>query len=257
MKNTPITYLSSPGANEIIIIKKFGINLNFNSVAYANGGACLLKNGSTAITGTLAATAVTSGVSNCNGAGNSAVATITGSSLRNQAVLLTNNTASFTSGNSNVNFWCIYSIESFSLNITTNSVNNVANAGFAKTEVIIPSASVQGLGTTPVSILPSPGSGKAIIPNFVTFLMPYNSVQYNSVNLSLVYNGQSTAIMSTGSTTFMSASNDAVICVVTPTLSNVNPTAAGGLGIDILAGGTCGSGNSPIKVILGYSVITL
>lgn len=256
MRNTPITYLSSPGTNEIIIIRKFGINLDFNSIAYSGGGTVILKNGTNVITGTIGVTNVTAGSSNCFGGGNAATATITGS-IRNQAVLLTNNTASFAAGNSNVNFWCVYSIASFSLNSVTNSVNNIANNGFAKQTIIIPSASVQNLGSTPVSILSSLGAGKAIIPNFISFLMPFNTTPYNAVNLSLVYHGQSTALMTTGATTFMNASADAMINIVSPTFSNYDPANANGLGIDLTASGAAGSGDSPIKVILEYSIVDL
>jgi hypothetical protein len=263
MNGAPILFdtISNPGANKAIVIKYWGFDLSFNSAAYTGGGAINLyyDNARTQqATVNVAATNMTAAASVCtNGAGSAAI--IPGANAINKPIYISNATAAFATGDSNVTFFAFYSIINIdSSGFPQNCINNQSNNNtFNVAELYIPSAQVQTLNGTPLSIVGAPAAGQAIMPERMTSILIFNSVAYSSSLVSLIPHGGATSLLtSTGS--FISGTATQFQTTAVPSLSNYTPSNLSGLGLDVKASANPGaSGDSALKIYLSYSIITL
>ncbi len=263
MNGSPVLFdtIPSPGANKATVIKYWGFDLSFNSIAYTGGAGIGLyyDNARTQVaTQNLPAVNMTASASVC--ANSSGLATaITGTNAINKPIYISNITSAFATGNSSVTFFAFYSIINFDSSVfPQNCINNQAgNNSFNVTELYIPSASVQTLNGTPLSIVASPGAGKAIFPQRMTSMLIFNSVAYSNALVSLIPHGGSSSLLSS-TTNFISGTATQLQTTSNAALNNYIPSNFSGLGLDIKASANPGvSGNSALKIYLSYSIITL
>lgn len=77
--------------------------------------------------------------------------------------------------------------ESQFADLIDSSLNLVDDANIKTSSLIIPSAEVLQLFTTPKILVPDPGVGKVIIPLSITFFMVFNSVPYDTNTSLTIY----------------------------------------------------------------------
>ncbi len=262
MFGAPILFdtIQNPGANKAIIIKYWGFDLTFNSAAYTGGGQTNLyydTSRTQSATGALVASNMNASSSVCaNAAGVTTI--IPGTNGINKPIYISNITGAFATGDSNVTFFAFYSIVSFdSVGLPQNCINNQSNNNtFNVAELYIPSASVQTLNATPLSIVAAPAAGQAIIPERMTSILVFNSVAYSNSTVSLIVHGGSSVLTATAN--FIAGTVTQFQTTGVPTFSNVTPSSLSGLGLDIKASASTGaSGNSALKIYLSYAIITL
>ncbi len=263
MFGAPVLFdtIPNPGANKAIVIKYWGFNLSFNSIAYTGGAGIGLyyDNARTQIAGqALPATNMNASASVCaNSSGLSTV--ILGANAINKPIYISNATGAFATGNSSATFFAFYSIVSFdAIGFPQNCINNQSsNNVFNVAELYIPSASVQTLNGTPLSIVASPGAGIAILAQRMTSILIFNSVAYSASLVNLIPHGGSASILSSAAN-FISQTATQFQTTSNPSLNNYVPSNFSGLGLDIKASANPGaSGNSALKIYLSYSIITL
>jgi hypothetical protein len=133
-------------------------------------------------------------------------------------------------------------------------------AGSAVTEVItITTAQLLALNTTPISIVPAPASGYAIVPVSAVLFLDYAGVAYDGIaggeDLVFRYTDGSGAIAATiEATGFLDASADAHRVVAFASLAVPTPAAALVLH---MTSGNIATGTSPLKLKLNYKRVPL
>jgi hypothetical protein len=142
----------------------------------------------------------------------------------------------------------------------TQAVVNDDQAEATQTEVItISSAELLALFTTPISIVPAPAAGYAIVPVDAVLFLDYNTTAYDGIaageDLVLRYTNASGGIAATIETTgFLDASADAHRHAIFSGL--IVPTAAAALVLH-MATGNIATGNSPLKLRVRYRTVPL
>lgn len=251
--------IPTPASNQSIIIRNFETDLSFNSAQYTAGGVINLyyDNARTqsasvgvaasAITGSVSAEASALGTPNLISAANS----------KGNPIYISNATQAFASGNSNVTFHAWYSLVTFDSSGIANKLNNNTNsATWNFAQLYIPSASVQTLDSSPLTIVSSPGSGFMLIPDRMICLLIFNSVAYSNATVQLIYGTSSTVLMS--STTNFISGTSSQHCQVSPAFSSFTPSNGDNNSLQIKASASPGaSGNSALKIYLTYSIVQL
>lgn len=157
--------------------------------------------------------------------------------------------------NNGAPYWC----QQVTAGVVENS-NISLQSQLQSTDVItITTAQVLALNTTPITLVTSPGSGKAIVPVFALLFLDFNSVAYDGIasgeDLALRYtNGSGEIAGQVEATGFLEASADAHRVAQFSGLAV--PTANADLVLHMTTGNIA-TGNSPLKIKLFYRTVDL
>ena len=126
-------------------------------------------------------------------------------------------------------------------------------------DVVISSAELLALHTTPKTLVAAPGAGKALVLDSAVFFLDYNSAAYAAIaagdDINIRYTDGSGAIAGTLETTgFLDLTADAYSVVQPPAGSIILPANAP---LVASLGGAITTGNSPVAVRTLYRVIEL
>lgn len=247
----------APAANQAIIIRNYGFNVSFNTTAYTAGGSVGIYYDSSRTqfassssgAGTINATS-----SICTNPG-TVTGVIAATNSIGKSLYISNATQAFATGDSNVTFFAYYSIVTFdnSFHVNTPSTGNA----FQVAELYIPSASVQTLNATPITIVPAAGSGIMLVPERMISLLIYNSAAYSASTVNLIY-GTSGSTILTNAANLIAGAVKQWNAVGLGTVTNFATSNADNNALQIKASANPGtSGNSALKIYLSYSTITL
>ncbi len=133
------------------------------------------------------------------------------------------------------------------------------DSSLQETTVVISTAELLALYTTPKSLVAAPGAGFAIALDSAVLFLDYNSAAYNGVaageDLEIRYTDGSGQLVATIETDpFLTSTADAIRYVQPATTAAITPVANAALVI-CLATGNIATGNSPLKVKVYYRVI--
>ena len=156
--------------------------------------------------------------------------------------------------NSGAPYWC--------QQVTTGVVEN-ANitlmSQLQSVDLTVTTSQVLALNGTPITTVPAPGAGKAIVPVFALAFLDFNSVAYNGIaageDLALRYtDGSGEIAAQIEATGFLDASADAHRVAQFSGL--FIPVANAPLVLHMLSGNIA-TGNSPLKLKLFYRTVDL
>jgi hypothetical protein len=255
---SPVLLIPAPGANKLIQIRNVIMTLNYGGTPYSGGGATALyydnAHTQTASTTISAANVNSSSSTVINSLG--VLTVISGSNSINKPIYLSNTIGAFTSGNSNVTFEIFYSIVEYDSTNVIGNTNNIGGGNYYTSSVYIPSASVQTLNTTPITIAAAPPAGFAIIPERAIFMLIYNSVAYSSAVLDINYGAGGTAAINSNAALLSGSVNQWNQSV--QSYNNALPSNLNNKPLVIQASTSPGgSGNSAVKVYLNYNIVPL
>lgn len=139
----------------------------------------------------------------------------------------------------------------------------LGQGGLDFVDVVVSSAQILALNATPVTLVATPGAGKALLFEGATLFLDYNSAAYAGIaageDLSIKYtDGSGTAVGGCEATGFMDATADATRYVqayrAASGVSDITPTANAPLVLNMLTGEII-TGNSPLKCRVFYRVL--
>ena len=127
--------------------------------------------------------------------------------------------------------------------------------------VDIPAAAVLALNATPVTVVPAPGAGKALILLSAALWLKFGSAAYAGIasgeDLTIKYSDANGATLATIETTgFLDATADAFRYVDAITSGAITPIVNAPLVLHLLAGEIT-TGNSPLRLRVRYRAISL
>lgn len=128
-----------------------------------------------------------------------------------------------------------------------------------QTDVIISSAQILAMNVTPITLIPAPGAGKAIILNKLVSMLDYNTIAYASVggadDITIRYTNGAGAVIGTIETTgFLDQTADTYAVLQPAAGSTILPANAP---LVAFLGGAVTTGNSPVVVRLFYDIVDL
>jgi len=109
---TPVTLIAAPGSGKLIQVDEVVVNFIYNSIAYENGSELRIKYSGSAenLFATIADTGPMQGTASFINGAQKTEATIALTSLTNTAIVATNNTSAFTTGNSTMKIYLRYRV---------------------------------------------------------------------------------------------------------------------------------------------------
>lgn len=129
---------------------------------------------------------------------------------------------------------------------------------FCETQVTLTAAQIIAMKTTPVSILPAPAAGVAIVPDYCAFQMKPGGTQFTGGGLvTFVYHGTGTSIHGSSDGIPAATVNSATASnnLLSPVQAVIQPPAA--TGVDITnATNPFATGNGTAVVTIGYFLYT-
>lgn len=157
--------------------------------------------------------------------------------------------------NNGAPYWC----QQVTTGVVENSNISLLSQLQSTDLITITTAQLLALNTTPITLVTSPGSGKAIVPVFALLFLDFNTTAYDGIaggeDLALRYTNSSGEIAGQiEATGFLDASADAHRVAQFSGL--FVPTANAALVLHMLSGNIA-TGNSPLKLKLFYRTVDL
>jgi len=130
------------------------------------------------------------------------------------------------------------------------TISSVLGLGIDTKRVVVSSAEILALHTTPIELIPAPGANKIIQILSAMAYVDFNSVIYVKRNLELIYTGATRATFE-WTNAILSASGDFGEYAKLATLPSASVNTAIQLSID----NATGNGDSPITIYTTYKII--
>jgi hypothetical protein len=137
-------------------------------------------------------------------------------------------------------------------------VASVSSGNIATVSLVIPTADVLLLKATPYQLVAAPGAGNIIIPLSVIVSMDYNSIQYTNGQSPILIMNSITISDSASSMLAAAADRLKIFQLLDTNFSNdISSFTNQALKLSVSEGNDPSGGNSDLKVVVVYKVVTI